>query len=304
MKQRKFQVDSDGFYGVYYPLNHTGRAMIVMAGDSSDDHLARCVVRWFFQRGCACLAMSADVKDYGYHSFPLERFESAVRFLRSEGFQKIGIVGASTTGMIALAAASVIKDITMTIALSPSDFIMEGFIRDGKDGAAERPGDNESTLTWRGEPLPYLPFAYRHPEYWQKLSEEARLGGDLAASRKMFDLSERLHPLREEETIKTEQIHGTLICIGAEDDVLWDTCRYIRRIEERLRKQRKCTFYSLTYKHGTHFVFPESMMKRILPVGGGILLCMVFQAGRKHPLLCRKARIDIDRRVSQLLETW
>ena len=61
----------------------------------------------------------------------------------------------------------------ITIALSPSDFIMEGFYRDGKDGAKERPGDHESTLSWQGEPLPYLPYAYRHPEYWQKLKEEA-----------------------------------------------------------------------------------------------------------------------------------
>ena len=37
---------------------------------------------------------------------------------------------------------------------------MEGFYRDGKGGATERPGDNESTVTWQGQPLPYLPFAY------------------------------------------------------------------------------------------------------------------------------------------------
>ena len=54
--------------------------------------------------------------------------------------------------------------------MSPSDFIMEGFYRDGKDGMTERPGDGESTVSWEGKPLPYLPFAYRHPEYWQKMT--------------------------------------------------------------------------------------------------------------------------------------
>ena len=36
--------------------------------------------------------------------------------------------------MLALVAASYHQDITLTIAMSPSDFIMEGFYRDNKDG--------------------------------------------------------------------------------------------------------------------------------------------------------------------------
>ena len=54
--------------------------------------------------------------------------------------------------------------------------LMEGFYRDGKDGMTERPGDNESTVTWQGRPLPYLPYAYRHPEYWKKIQEESKAG--------------------------------------------------------------------------------------------------------------------------------
>ncbi len=43
----------------------------------------------------------------------------------------------------------------------------------------------------------------------------------------MFDESERRHPIQEEERIKVENIHGKIIFIGAEDDVLWDTFRYM-----------------------------------------------------------------------------
>ena len=305
MRQETLHIDPDGFYGVYYPLENTVKAMIVMAGDSSDDHLAKSAAAWFMQFGCAVLAMSADVKNYGYHSFPLERFEKAIEFLSGKGYEKIGIIGASTTGMIALSAASHFPRITLTIALSPSDFIMEGFYQDGKDGAHERPGDHESTLTLNGKALPYLPYAYRHPQYWEKLKEEAKEGGDLMAARKIFEASERLHPLREEEMIRVEDIRGTVICIGAEDDVLWNTCRYIRRMESRLReKEHACIFHAWTYKHGTHFVFPESMMRRILPVGGGLLMCTVFRAGRKHPLKCRKTRIDIDQKLSAQMKVW
>ncbi len=43
----------------------------------------------------------------------------------------------------------------------------------------------------------------------------------------MFDESEKLHPLQENEMIKVENIKGTIVLVGAEDDVLWDTCKYI-----------------------------------------------------------------------------
>ena len=128
------------------------------------------------------LARTAAISIWGSYNYPLERFGKAIEFLKYKGIEKIGIAGASTTGMLALIAASYYPDITLTIAMSPSDFVMEGFYRDGKDGMTERPGDHESTVSWQGKPIPYLPFAYRHPEYWQKLCEEAKRGGDKVAS--------------------------------------------------------------------------------------------------------------------------
>ena len=165
------------------------------------------------------------------------------------------MVGASTTGMMALLAASYYPELSLTIAISPPDFVMEGFYQDGRDGMHERPGDNESTVTWQGKPLPYLPYAYRHPEYWQRIVADSKAGGDRITSRKMFDESERRHPIREEERIKVEKIRGKLIFIGAEDDVLWDTCKYIRRMKERLERLPHDSVYEAwLYEHGTHFV--------------------------------------------------
>jgi hypothetical protein len=169
----------------------------------------------------------------------------------------------------------------------------------------ERPGDNESSVSWQEKPLPYLPYAYRHPEYWQKIQEESKAGGDKVASRKMFDESEKRHPVQENERIKVEDIHGKLIFIGAEDDVLWDTCKYIRRMEKRLgRLPHDSTFESWLYEHGTHFAFPESMLKMMLPVGSGLLVSFMFRAGKEHKKECRETRIDIDRRLKKALAEW
>ena len=295
----------NGFYGAYYPNSRpTDKAIMLMLGDSSDDRLAKSGAKWIHGLGCHALAMSPAGKDYGHHNYPLERFGAAIRFLKDRGIRKIGIAGASTTGMLALAAASYYPDITLTIAMSPSDFIMEGFYRDDRDGMRERPGDGESSCSWKGEPLPYLPFAYRHPEYWQMIEKEAKEGRDVIASRKLFDESERRHPLQKAEKIKVEKIKGQIVFVGAEDDVLWDTCRYIRRMEDRLaEKQHECTYLSLIYEHGTHFVFPESLLNIMLP-GLGSLMPLIFSAGRKYPKVCRAVREDIDNKLSGIITAW
>ena len=235
----------------------------------------------------------------------MERYEAAVRFLKARGIRKIGIAGASTTGMVALVAASICPEISLTIAVSPPDFVMEGFYQDGKDGAKERPGDNESSLTYHGQPLPYLPYAYRHPLYWQMIQKESKAGGDVIASRKMFEESERLHPIQETERIQVEKIKGELVLIGAEDDVLWDTCTYIRRMEKRLQeREHDCEVQALLYPYGTHFAFPQSLLSIALPVFSGVLPWAMFRAARQHPGKCKATRVDIDRKLSEIICKW
>ena len=306
MKKQVFRVDPDGFNGAWYPASSdSGRGLIVMLGDSAEDYMARSGAKWLNRQGIHVMAMSADKKDYGHHNYPLERFGKAISFMKAQRCNKLGVIGASTTGMMALLAASCYPELSLTIAISPPDFVMEGFYQDGRDGMRERPGDNESTVTWQGKPLPYLPYAYRHPEYWKEIQEASKAGGDKVASRNMFDESEKRHPIREEERIKVENIHGKLVFIGAEDDVLWDTCRYIRRMEARLAgRPHDCTYESWLYEYGTHFTFPESMLKMMLPVGSGLLVSFMFKAGKEHPKECRETRIDIDRRLKKVLAEW
>lgn len=306
MKKTYFTPEKDGFYGAYYENEkETDKVMILMLGDAIDDRMAVSGVKWIHGLGCNALTMSPAKQDYGHHNYPLERFEKAIACLKMRGNHKIGVAGASTTGMMALLAASYYSDITLTIAMSPSDFVMEGFYQDGLDGARERPGNEESSVTYQGKPLPYLPYAYRHPEYWQKIKQESKEGGDMIASRKMFDESERLHPVQEEEKIQVENIKGKLILVGAEDDVLWDTCKYIRRMAERLQSlPHSCEYELMLYEHGTHFVFPESMLHIMMPVGSGLLVRLAFKAGREYPKECKATRLDIDRKLSESIRAW
>ena len=96
-----------------------------------------------------------------------------------------------------------------------------------------------------------------------------------------------------------------LLLIGAEDDVLWDTAKYIRRMEKRLaEKLHECEIETMVYTHGTHFVFPEGMLKIMLPVGSGLFVQLAFQAAKKYPKECRQTRIDIEKRMCRTLAEW
>ncbi|MBR3045663.1 MAG: acyl-CoA thioester hydrolase [Oscillospiraceae bacterium] len=306
MKREYFDTKKDGFYGAYFknPEN-CSKGVILMLGDKIDDLMVKMGVKWLHRNGCNVLTMASDTKDYSYHDYPIESFEKAIAVLKDKGNVRFGVFGASTTAMMALAAASFIPDLTLTIALSPSDFIMEGFYRDGLNGAKERPGNHESTLSYRGKSLPYLPYAYRHPEYWQKLSEEAKRRGDMAAARDMFDLSEQRCPLTEDMKIKVERIKGYLVLVGAQDDSLWDTCRYIDRMTERLKAApHTCRVAKLTYEYGSHLVFPQSMLETVLPFGSTLLLRFAFRTLKEHPQACKQTRINIDRRLRKIIQEW
>ena len=306
MKHIHFDVGQYGFYGAYWKCREkTNVAIIAMLGDDPEDYMARSCVKWLFKRGVNVLTMSPGKKDYSHHNYPLERLEAAIAWLKNAGNEKIGIAGASTTGALALTAASYSPEITLTIAMTPSDFIWQGFAQGKKDGCGEWPIEGESLFTYRGVPLPYMPFCYKHPDYWRVMREEAKHTGNMTASRKVFDDSEAAHPITEDEFIKVENIHGKLLMIGAEDDCLWDAAKYVRRAERRLReKPHDCDVEALTYQHGTHFVFPESLLKTIFPVGAGLLLKWMFRAAKEYPKECKATRIDIDRHVVSTIEEW
>ena len=214
-------------------------------------------------------------------------------------------MGASTTATLALTAASYFSDISLTVAMTPSDFVWQGFEQGKKDGCDEWPVEGESLFTYRGEPLAYMPFCYKHPEYWHVIKAESKKNGDMISSRKVFDDSEAAHPIEESEFIKIENIKGKLIFIGAEDDALWNTAKYIRRAEKRILKtSHSCDAEFFVYKHGTHYVFPESLLKSIFPIGAGLFLKLAFKAAKEFPEECKNTRIDIDRKVVKAIKDW
>ena len=306
MKKITFSNSNDGFYGTYY-INPNGadNAVIGLFGDDPNDYMAKCGAKWLHKNGVNVMCMSPDVKNYSHVNYPLERIGTAIKWLKSNGNKKIGIMGMSTAGMDSIAAASYYPDITLTFGLTPSDFIWQGFEQGEKDSCKEWPIPNASTLSWEGKPIAYMPFVYQHPEYYRIIEEETKGSGDVTRSTKLFIDSEKAREHTEEEMIKIENIKGKLILIGAEDDSFWETGKYIRRMDKRLQEHpHSCDYEAIVYEHGTHFVLPESLLTTALPVGLKFVLKFVFRAAKEYPNECEATRKDIDKRLSAAIKEW
>lgn len=306
MKKITFSNSNDGFYGTYY-INPNGadNAVIGLFGDDPNDYMAKCGAKWLHKNGVNVMCMSPDVKNYSHVNYPLERIGTAIKWLKSNGNKKIGIMGMSTAGMDSIAAASYYSDITLTFGLTPSDFIWQGFEQGEKDSCKEWPIPNASTLSWEGKPIAYMPFVYQHPEYYRIIEDETKGSGDVTRSTKLFIDSEKAREHTEEEMIKIENIKGKLILIGAEDDSFWETGKYIRRMDKRLQEHpHSCDYEAIVYEHGTHFVLPESLLRTALPVGLKFVLKFVFRAAKEYPNECEATRKDIDKRLSAAIKEW
>ena len=288
----------------YFRSGTSDAAMILLLGSGGNNMLTKGVARWLVKRGVNALCIGPE-DGFGYHSFPLERVEEAIRFLKERGNRRIGILGASITTIPALTAAAHFQELSLTIAVTPCDFMLQGFSKKKRDGCAEWPVEGESMLTWRGEPLPYVPYAYQHPQYWQVVTEETKGSGNLLSSRRLFCDTEGGAELTEAVMIPVENIRGRLMLIGCEDDCLWPTAHYIRRMDERLKaRAHESRYDALVYAHGTHFAFPESMLRQLIPVLADFVVGRAFRAAGEYPKECKATREDIDNRIKQAIQEW
>ena len=288
----------------YFQAGSSDAAVILLLGSGGSNVLTKGVAKWLAQRSVNALCLGPE-NGSGYHSFPLESVEEAIGFLKEQGNRKIGILGASITSIPALISAARFPDIGLTVAVTPCDFVLQGFSKEKRDGCAEWPVEGESMLTWRGEPLPYVPYAYKHPQYWQVVTEETKGSGNLLSSQRLFRDTEAHAELTDAVMIPVENIRGRLMLIGCEDDCLWPTAHYIRRMDERLKaRAHACRYDALVYPHGTHFAFPESMLRQLLPLFSDFIAGRAFRAAREYPQECRAARGDIDRRMKQAIQDW
>ncbi len=307
MSMIQYTVKKDGFCGLFSPIKENkGAVVIVLEDGHPNSYIVKKAMKWLNKSGVSAMGIGPEKYMKGVHNWPLENVENAVHFLKSQGYDRFGVIGSSFGSNMALSAAARIPEITLTIALTPNDWVYWGIFNDKIDGTSERPADGESAFTWRGKPLPYMPCPYKHPDYYNMFIKEGKERGDVVASLNLHDLAEEKHPVTEAERIPVEIINGYLLMAGARDDVMWNTCRGISRMKKKIEESNSnCKLEVLIYEHCSHFIFPETMMQLILPrFMVDIILPRFFSETKGYTKECRKSRIDLDNHIQTIFKEW
>ncbi len=303
------RITQNGYTWMYYPAaKKSDKAIMLMVGDSDNDLLTKSCAKYMtsLNTDVVGIAPNQDGKPYdGCHSFPLECLEEIISWLKSRGIKKIGMAGGSTTGMLSLIAASYIPDISLVLTYTPGDFVMQGFFKGKKDGRIpEWPALGESTVSYRGKAVPFAPFNLSDEDYYNMSYGKATKAAGELCGLPLFDHVEK-QGIPESAYIKVENIKGKILFFGAEDDTMWHTVKYIRRMEKRLKDNSfKYDYEVHIYRFGTHLVFPQGVFTAAMPFGVNAFIGRMFKSAKAHPKECEKTRIDVDKATAAAIKNW
>lgn len=295
---------SDGFEGWFYPAPGSDRCIIILAGSKGNDIANKALAGWINQNGCCALGLgkwqNPQERD-GVHEWPLDYFGRALEWLKKRGMRKFGLYGMSVGGNMALAAASVYPDFSLTIASEAMDIVMEGFEEGKKDGMTEW-CTGTSSYTFQGKPLPYLSYRLTEREYNDLIQKSSKDHHEVSSIELYQHVAKQEIP--EECFIPIEFIRGRLLIIAAADDSMWESEKYAERMKGRLAaRTHQANADVVVYPYGTHLLIPYSAGKTG-PFDVESLIIRLFQSGRKNSAACRESRKQLEKLLKAELRKW
>lgn len=156
---------------------------------------------------------------------PIEYFGRGLRFLQehpSVDAQRIGIVGVSRGGELALLLAATYPAFRAVVGYVPSGVLWSGF-----------PSTGHSAWTWNGRELP-VADSMPHEEYVRLLAETGVRDDTPAA----FELCLRNSVTVEAAEIRVERINGPVMIVTGKADGLWPCERLSAIAIDRLRASK------------------------------------------------------------------
>ena len=293
--KKKYTVAEDGFVGYWHPADgHAGKAIIVFPGSGADYELTRKGSEFLRSAGWSCLLVAFagwDGLPEDPVLAPVEYAEKAVMALKEAGYENVGAYGISAGAKYAITAASLLPDISLVIAASPFDYTTEAF----KGTKAL----NQSTFSFRGEPLPYDPTVTLHRNILSVLLRTAL--NKKYGMRRMLRGCYQENVQTEEARIKVENMHADFLmqCPGYDD--CWPSDEAVPRMKKILDEAGyPYRVQATVYEKGSHLLCGDLMaspeylksMKKFL------------QAEYADQAACNKAREESMKEALEFLEGW
>ncbi|GAA1346461.1 acyl-CoA thioesterase/bile acid-CoA:amino acid N-acyltransferase family protein [Saccharothrix algeriensis] len=170
---------------------------------------------------------------------PLEHVGRAVDLLR-ERAGRVGLLGASRGGELALLAASAFPAVRAVVSVVGGGVVTQG-IGPGKR-LLEKLSAEVAAWTWRGRPLPYL------PHYVPEELRRAVVAGEPVRLRPVVDLSDGIPEAAE---IPVERVAGGVLLLSSGRDEVRPSAELSEVAQRRLAEHRHPFRYE-------HVVYPDA----------------------------------------------
>jgi dienelactone hydrolase len=229
-------LEKDGLSGfLYYPAEGGPFPGVIILG-GSEGGLFEGHARAFASNGFAALTLAyfryPNLPDE-LVEIPLENFERVTAWMKAQPKVKagrLGLVGGSKGGELALLLASRSRDFQAVVAMTPAAHVWEGHTQKFFSP------DYQPVSSWSlgGRPLPFMSFKVSPEE------KELERKGELASFVRLFrdSLAQADQATIEQAAIPVEKIRAPILLVSGTDDQIWPAEEFCAAIVARLKKAR------------------------------------------------------------------
>ena len=230
----------------------TQRPAVVVCGGSDGGNTFEYVAALLAARGFAALALAY----FAYNDLPsdlmeipLEYFAEAIAWLRARpevGGSRVGVLGMSRGGELALLLGTTLPEIAAVAALMPSMLTGGGVGRNPASMA-------RAAWTLGGKPFAFIPPRF-DPEAMKAFGEAISSGTPIAMTPGFERLIATAGAAFDEATIPVERTSGPILLMSGGDDQVWPSTMFAELAVERLRTHGFAYPYEhLSYPGAGHF---------------------------------------------------
>lgn len=249
----RIPVRENGLVGTLFLPSTKSKTPVVIVLGGSGGGLLEVLAAILASHGYAAFALAyfgAESLPLNLTEIPLEYFEKAIVWLQKQDemdADKLGVMGGSRGGELALLLGATFPEIKAVVAFAPSGLVWEGIsFRE----------TSQSAWSYQGVPLSFVPLFFT-PEFQEYVNEQTAYGKPIAYTQ-LFLLNMEDESIVEEATIPVENINGPILLISGSDDQMWPSALFSEMVMERL-KQNSHSYPSqhLSYHGAGHSIgFP------------------------------------------------
>ena len=272
-------VRQNGFEGKLYTGDGTkNKVIIVISGSNGGMGITRKEALFYHKNGIPSLALALfKTKQTGefLDRVPVDYVENAIKWLKEQGYQRIGIDGMSKGSEMALLSASMFPKLSCVIARVPSYFVSEGLSGKGKSKGPS----GTSCWSYKGKEIPYAAYNERKFDILKMFMEEK----ELHIIR--FNRDKNVTP---QTIIPVENIKAPILLLSSKNDEVWPSYESSLYIENRLKEKG----FEYKVKHVAYDYLSHAMLTKV-PKG----IKIVFKSERRHPKECEAERNEMKREL-------